>query len=231
MLNNRANGLGGGIAMSMSKATIQAKSDVSNNTSLQRGGGIYLNGINNLGERLTIDDSTVTGNTATDKGGGICAEWLGAGNVNVAVLTKTKVDNNRAINGGAGGYYNGTTTSMDNQSSVSFNKSGDRNGLGIVAGAQGKLTAVGTKVQGNQYFPPPGVGGGGGGGGPGSAFADDGQASAVYVELGAEVILSGCEITGNDGHGVVGFVTSLGYNIVDNSITSSAGWIGSDTVT
>ena len=67
--------------------------------------------------------------------------------------------------------------------------------------------------------------------GPGSAFADDGQASAVYVELGAEVILSGCEITGNDGHGVVGFVTSLGYNIVDNSITSSAGWIGSDTVT
>jgi hypothetical protein len=256
VLNNRANGDGGGIAIVNGMATISAKSDVSSNQAFGKGGGIRLIGVGQGGVKLKVDDSTITGNTAIGDGGGINAFWAGGNRVE---LTKTKVDGNRSINGSGGGIHSGANTTMDAQSSVSNNKSGDRKGEGIVVWQRAAVTLNGAKVNGNQYFPPPPPppsppppGGVPNGlvdlpgedlpverlpeedlpiGPPGGGVVDDGLPCAIYVEDGAELILGGCEIIGNDGHGVMGQVTSLGYNYVENSLTSSVGWIETDTVT
>lgn len=244
--NNQANGNGGGIAIDMAKSTlIQATSDVSNNTALDVGGGIYLAGFGLVGQipKLKIDNSTLTNNTATNKGGGIYAEWQGAGTA--VVIAKTSVNLNRSINGVGGGIFAGANTTIDGQSVVNFNKSGDPKGEAIYLSNANPIQvktlsiAPGATIQGNGYFPPPG-----GGGGMRSFSEIDpppppppppppggGESFAVYVEDGAELILEGVWIFGNDGHGVYGHVNSLGNNYVENSLTTSDGWIESDTVT
>ena len=130
-----AGGSGGGVLNSGTLAL--ANSTISDNTSLERGGGIYNNG-----GTLTLTDTTISNNTTRRQFGG----EFGGGIANVGgtlTLTNATISGNRTWNFGAGVYNTGTATLTN--TTVSDNSVWQ--GAGIYN--TGTLSLTNTTVSGN----------------------------------------------------------------------------------
>jgi predicted outer membrane repeat protein len=228
---NQANGDGGGLFLYGTSTLNKVK--VTNNLAQGSGGGIATGGQAAwlTGGYTIKNNSEVTNNTAQQNGGGI---YVGTGSD--LGVTKTKIQANRSVVVGGGVYAKGRAAFTE--CNIDGNFSQNLDGLGVYVGTGGNVTLTKTTTNNNRYQPPGPPGGGGGMEGLSEIEPEPvpdpnpDLASAVYVADDAdELTMSECTVSGNDGHGVVGEVTSLGYNVVENSLTTSWGWIETDTVT
>lgn len=242
-------------------ATAMQWSDINYNSAERTGGGLYLYGtgdINPNQAKLIIDQAKFDHNTARGwdsegtpnglgHGAGLYLEWTGNTTNNKAVdISRAEITNNYAITGRGGGIYVRADTKFGAGVKVNDNWAGRKDGEGIYVSAPAKVDGQNAlEVKRNLYMPPQPPPGGEGGEldpDPGDPIStpetpidpeDDPNylPSAIYIEEGAEFLLAGAVIEDNDGHGVRGIVISLGNNYVENSLTTSSGWIATDTVT
>lgn len=251
---NIAKGNGGGIASANAKeiwilGTAGQQSVIQANTAEKDGGGVWFTGAGAVNQtKLTIDRTKIHYNSAEGKGavggngGGLYLEWSGNTTNNKPVsIERTEITNNFTWKGYAGGIYLRASTTFGTGVKVLDSRAGMKDGIGILAFPSTKNDFNGVEIKGCRYVdpnPPPSSPHVGGEGGElvSEVFLDpeddpDYLPSAIYISEGAEFVLSGAIIEDNDGVGVRGMVISLGSNYVENSLSSSSGWTGTDVVT
>jgi CSLREA domain-containing protein len=221
---NQANDNGAGIFISRGTVEIKNDSLVFNNTSESRGGGIYVNASSTKTETSTvsINDSKINGNTSRLEGGGIFVA-LGRSGTQVEVTAK-----NSWFDGNWSRESNGAAVYADSKfhaTSCSFNGNTGRANAGYVIHSASSpdpnlftvVTLIGCDVLNNRSTPNP-------------YAPPDYAGGAIAAGPGLWTGLTGCNIAGNSGYGVMGLVSSGGFNYAENSAFSSDGWVDTDEV-
>jgi hypothetical protein len=245
-LNTSTGTFGAGLVNQPSSALLQDATTVLNNSivtgnsSVSGGGGISINGINNLTSSVTLNNSLVDANTAALTGGGI-ATSVPTGAVNqtvVLVLQGSTVSNNQSTDGNGGGISTGASGATNvanvliNNSTLSGNSAtsnrvgnGNGGGLANFAGANVTLsnsTVVANSANGNGFNA----------GNAGGIFHQGGTLQVVNSTISGNAA-NGLSETGGAGGGVItaGFnapasVTFLNSTIANNQARTAGGGVG-----
>jgi hypothetical protein len=244
--NNAAGTFGAGLttqpstALGRNATTVLNNTIVTGNNSLSGGGGISINGGDNLISTVTLNNSLVDANTAVLNGGGIATSVpMGAVNQTVVlVLQGSTVSNNRSTDGTGGGISTGASGATNvaniliNNSTLSGNSAtsnrvgnGNGGGLANFAGANVTLsnsTVVGNSANGNGFNA----------GNAGGIFHQGGTLQVVNSTISGNSA-NGLSETGGAGGGVItaGFnapsiVNFLNSTISNNQARNAGGGVG-----
>ena len=213
---NRADGNGGGIFASGStddppgnRIEINDKSQIYNNTSINgAGGGIYIGKpFTGRSDRLYIGNSTINQNVSQLEGGGLYIAATQGGQFQ-GTISESEVDENRSVTSSAGAVFAGgelTCTSSD------FDGNSGAAGAGyaitILDGVP--VTFDRCSIANNRFT---GVG------------TDAAAVNCPGTDT-SSVLFKGSTVSGNSLHGVSGIVRSNGGNYVEDSATTSVGWL------
>lgn len=167
--NNRASsGDGGGLLIGATAYVVIENSLISDNVSLDEGGGIYTNG------EMLIKGSTLQSNRSGDGSGGGLYLW--GANAYVTVENSTFIGNLASSSGGGISVRNGSELILY-QSTISFNSSITTNGGGISIGGADSIARISqTTIHGN--------------------LADSGEGGGISIDDGT-AIFGNVTVSGN----------------------------------
>lgn len=225
---NRADRDGGGVYAAGSvrnydpmdpRITIHNNSIIANNTSEGRGGGVFV-GNSDMGRTdvVRIDHSSINQNTAKLEGGGLYFATVRIGEPDAvdAKIDKCDIFGNRSRDRNGGALYTGAKVAVLDTQFID-NSGALLAGYAIAVDATAvavPLTLDICLIRGNHHRATVG----------GVVQPPNPNSSAIDTGAG-KIDFSLNFITNNDGHGVSGTVISRGGNTVENSLTTSNGWL------